>query len=235
MLILYCLVSLLVGTAVCMVAQKKHPWIVQVSYAATVVGCVITAAKISTIAPGVYVSVAIGLYSMTFLLTDFLGEVYNKATAMRAVYMGLIAELLVIFAVYFSIAVPAAPFWANGERYAEVLGAAPRIMVASVLAFVTAQVLDVSVFDWLKKRTSGKHLLLRNNMSTVVGQTTDSIVFYTVAFWGKVPNLLELIVVTCLVKYVIAAVDTPFLYFARHWAGRGDVDRPDREHPKSSA
>ena len=224
MLVIYCFASLAVGTAICMIAGKKRPWVVQIAYAATVVACVVTAAKLSPVIPGVFVSVAIGLYSMTFLLTDYLGEIHGKAVAMRAIYMGLIGEIILIFAVYFSIVVPAAPFWENQEAFAAILGAAPRIMVASVLAFISAQVLDVTVFDWLKKRMSGKHLLVRNNVSTILGQTTDSIVFYTIGFYGKVPNLVELIIVTCLIKYAIAAIDTPFLYFARFWAYRGSTE-----------
>lgn len=218
MLIVYCLLSLIFGTVVCIIAGKKHPWLVQVAYAATVVACLVTAAKLSPIIPGIYVSVAIGLYSMTFLLTDFLGEVYNKGVALRAVYMGIVAEVVFIFAVILSIKVPAAPFWENQGAFAQVLGTAPRIMIASITAFVAAQLLDVTVFDWLKKKMSGRLLAVRNNCSTILGQTTDSIVFYTIAFWGLVPNLLELIVVTCIIKYIITAADTPFLYLARYCA-----------------
>jgi uncharacterized PurR-regulated membrane protein YhhQ (DUF165 family) len=192
----------MVGMVICIIAGKKHAWVVQVSYAATVVACLATAAKISPIVPDVFVSVAIGLYSMTFLLTDFLGEVF-------------------IFAIALSIYVPAAPFWENQEAFVRVLGTAPRIMVASITALVAAQLLDVTVFDWLKKKMSGRLLVIRNNVSTILGQTTDSVVFYTIAFWGVVPNLLELLAVTCLVKYLIAAADTPFLYLARHVANRG--------------
>lgn len=221
MLVLYCILSLIIGTIICIIAGKKRAWVVQVAYAGTVVACLATAAKISPIVPGVFVSVAIGLYSMTFLLTDFLGEVHNKAVALRALYMGIIAELVFMFAISLSVYVPAAPFWENQEAFLSVFGTAPRIMIASITAFVVAQLLDVTIFDWLKKRMSGRLLAIRNNVSTLLGQTADSVVFYTIAFWGIVPNLLELIVVTCLVKYIIAAADTPFLYLARYCANRG--------------
>ena len=220
MLIAYCLASLCLGTAVCLLVRRGNPWPVQVTYAGTVVACIITAAKLSPIVDDVFVSVAVGLYSMTFLLTDFLAEVHSKRAAMRAIYMGIIGEAVVLFAIYFSVAVEAAPFWENQEAFAKTLGAAPRIVLASVVAFVAAQLLDVSVFDWLKTLFKGRLLAVRNNISTFLGQTTDSVLFYSIAFWGLVPNLLELIVVTCLVKYVIAAVDTPFIYLARYWANR---------------
>lgn len=221
MLIIYSLVALSLGTVICVVAGRSRPWLVQAAYAGAVVACLVTAAKLSPITEGVVVSAAIGLYSMTFLLTDYLGEVYGKVTAMRAVWMGIVAEVVMLVAVGFSIAVEPAGFWDGQDAFAATLGSTPRIMLASVSAFVAAQFLDVTVFDWLKRRTKGRFLFLRNNGSTLVSQTADSVVFYTIAFWGVVPNLVELIAVTCLAKYVIAAVDTPFLYAARWMADRG--------------
>lgn len=220
MLVAYVIASLVVGFCLCVLAGTKRPWIVQAGYAATVTACVVTASKLTPAPGGTVVSVAIGLYSMSFLLTDYLGEVFDRATAYRAVAMGIIAELVLIFAVYFSIAVPAASFWENQEAFSTALGAAPRIMVASVLAFVVAQLLDVTMFDWMKRKFEGRLLFVRNNVSTFLGQTADSIVFYTVAFAGIVPNLLELIVATCIVKYAIAALDTPVIYLARGLAHR---------------
>ncbi len=215
MLIIYTLTSLLLGTVICIAAGKERPWLIQAAYAATVVASLITAAKLAPIVDGIFVSVAVGLYSMSFLLTDFLGEVHGKRYALRAVYTGIVAELVVIFSVYFSIAVEPAPFWENQEAFSAVFGAAPRIMIASIAAFVAAQLVDVTVFDILRKRMDGRWLGVRNNASTFAGQTLDSVIFYTIAFWGVVPELSKLIVVTCLVKYAIAVLDTPFLYFAR--------------------
>lgn len=215
MLIIYTIASLVLGTVICILAGKRRPWLVQAAYAATVVASLLTAAKLSPLIEGVFVSVAIGLYSMSFLLTDYLGEIHGKRAALRAVYSGILAEVVVIFSVYFSIAVEPAPFWQDQEAFSTTFGAAPRIMVASITAFVVAQLLDVTVFDLLRKRMKGKWLGLRNNVSTFLGQTVDSVIFYSIAFAGVVPNLFELIVVTCLVKYAIAALDTPFLYLAR--------------------
>jgi uncharacterized integral membrane protein (TIGR00697 family) len=181
----------------------------------------ITAGKISPIVDGVYVSVAIGLYSMTFLLTDFIGEVHSKKEALQAVYMGILAELLVLLAINLSMHVSPAPFWEHQEAFETTFKMAPRIMLASITAFVTAQLMDVTIFDILKKRSNGKYLALRNNASTFVGQTLDSIIFYTVAFYGVIPGLWKLIITTCIIKYIIALVDTPFVYLARAWAHKG--------------
>ncbi len=225
LLIIYTFVALALGFAVCLVAGRDRAWVLQAAYAGTVVACLITAAKLVEAPGGVVVSVAIGLYSMSFLLTDFLSEIHGKAAAFRAVGMGILVQLLTVFAIYFSVAIEPAAFWQEpNEAFREALGTAPRIMAASITAFVVAQSLDVTVFHFIKKKMHDRLLFVRNNLSTFAGQTADTIVFYTIAFIG-VPgvNLLELIIVTCLVKYAIAVLDTPFLYAARrlvtgHWS-----------------
>lgn len=212
MLILYCVLSLVVAISICLLAGRNRPWIAQVAFAALLTGSLVTASKIVPIADGVYVSVAIGLYSMTFLLTDFLGEVHGRRAAIRAVQMAVVAAFLMLFAIVVSIEVSPAPFWQHQEAFEAVLGSAPRILAASILAFVSAQLVDIWIFDKLFRIYSGKRLWLRNNTSTFVGQTIDSVVFYFVAFYGVIPELWGLIITTCLIKYAIALIDTPALY-----------------------
>lgn len=218
--ILYILASLVVGFILCLIAGKNRPWVAQAGYVAAVLTSLVTAAKLSPIIDGTYISIAIGLYSMTFLLTDYLGEVYDRATAMKSVGMALVASLILIIGIQFSINAPVAPFWGDQEAFATVLGTAPRLLLASILAFVTAQLVDVWIFDKLKKATEGKWMFLRNNISTFVGQTIDTVVFFGIAFYGLVPNLALLIITACIVKYLIAILDTPFLYLAVKVANR---------------
>ena len=220
MLVVYTLAALVLGTAFCLSAGRKHPWVIQVAYAGAVVASIATAAKLVEPSSGIVLSVAIGLYSMTFLLTDYLGEVHGKQAAMRALYMGIVAELIFLFAALFSVAIEPASFWSEPQKaYETVFGSAPRIIAASLIAFMAAQAIDITVFDFLKNKTKGKYLALRNNISTFCGQTTDTILFYTIAFYGN-PNvdIVNLVIITCLVKYLIAIIDTPFIYLATHHA-----------------
>ena len=188
--------------------------------------CLVTASKLTPLSEGIVVSVAIGLYSMSFLLTDFLGEIYGKKQALRAVYMAIFGAIIYVFAAQFSVATEPAAYYGFQSAYATVLGTAPRLVIASIAAFIVAQLCDVLVFDKLKEVTNGRFLFLRNNLSTLVGQTLDTIIFYLIAFWGIVPNILELIVVTILVKVAIAIADTPFLY-----AAKNIVSRRSGKHP----
>lgn len=220
MFYLFCLASLFLGLFVCILAGHRRPWLVQAAYASTVVGSILTAWKIVPVFGDMYVSVAIGLYAMSFLFTDFLGEIHGRQTAIKSVYMGLCSALIVVFAIQFSIAVEPAPFWPHQDEYSLIHSRTLRILVASILAFGAAQFVDVHVFHWFKQKTNGRYLALRNNASTFAGQTIDSAIFFTIGFWGEVPNLLELVIVSCLFKFAVALLDTPVLYIARHWANR---------------
>jgi queuosine precursor transporter len=230
--IVYSLVALAIAGALCVLAGRSRPWIAQFSFAALVIGSLATASKISPIIDGVFVSVAVGLYSMTFLLANYLREIYGKAFAIRAIWMGLIGELLFVFATQFALFAPSAPFWQNQPAFDAVFAITPRIFVASVSAYVCAEFSDVQVYHALSRLTKGRHLWLRNNVGTIVGQSVDSAIFYTIAFYGVVPNLLALIVTTCVVKYVIALVDTPVIYavvhLARNGKQAGDYDDSDQ-------
>lgn len=204
--------SLVIATVVCMMARKWGEWVILAGFAGSLAACVVTAAKVATLFPGVFVSVAIGLYSATFLYTDVLSEIYGKKAGYRAVLAGLVIEVIMLMAALFSVKAVAAPFYENADGFAATFGSTPRIIVASILAYCLAQVHDVWAFHLWKKKTKGRHLWLRNIASTIVSQTIDTVVFYTVAFAGVVPGLFQLIWVTCLVKYAIALLDTPFCY-----------------------
>lgn len=228
MMILYVFAAVLVATAICMLAGTKRPWIAQFSFAALAMASVATASKITPIVDGVYVSVAVGLYSMTFMLANYLREIFGKGAAVQAIWMGLLGELLFVFATQFSLAAPSAPFWSNQAAFETVYSITPRIFLASVVAYISAEFTDVNIYHAVMRLTKGRHLWLRNNVGTITGQTVDSVIFYTVAFFGVIPDLITLIITTLVVKSAIAAIDTPAIYFVRHWARKqGDLkDEP---------
>jgi len=113
-----------------------------------------------------------------------------------------------------AIRLPPAGFWEGQEAFVTIFGSSLRIVLASFIAYILAQNHDVWAYDYLKKLTKGKHLWLRNNASTWVSQTIDTIVFVTIAFYGVFPiwNMIWGIV---FLKVIIAAIDTPFLYLIR--------------------
>ena len=104
--------------------------------------------------------------------------------------------------------------YAISEAFVQTLGTTWRIAAASLIAYIIAQNHDVWAYHFWKKTFKGKHLWLRNNLSTGVSQIIDSILFASIAFYGIAP-VIPIILSTIVVKFIIAALDTPFLYGIR--------------------
>jgi queuosine precursor transporter len=152
------------------------------------------------------------VFSMTFLITDLLSEVWGKKAAKKAIWVGFYVNVILVVSVFIVVNWPAAPFALDfAEKFGEVLALAPRIAIAGFIAYVISQNHDVWAFHFWKKLTKGKHLWLRNNASTIVSQLIDSVVFITIAFYGLFP-IWPLILGQWIVKVFIAILDTPFMY-----------------------
>ena len=170
----------------------------------------VLAAKIINIA-GFAVPAGVLAYAITFACSDIIGEVYGEKVARKMVLAGFVAMISVTLLIQLAIVWPAAYFWQGQEMFEQVLGSSPRIIIASMAAYISSQYLDISIFSRLKKATNGKHLWLRNNASTFSSQLIDSAVFVTVAFYGVFP-IGEMIIGQWIVKMLIAAIDTPIVY-----------------------
>lgn len=163
---------------------------------------------------GFVVSASLIVFSMTFFLTDIISEFWGKKEARKAVWSGLLANILLLFSVWVAIQWEPASFWKGQEAFAQTLGITGRIALASLVAYILAQNHDVWAYHFWKDRFKGKHLWIRNNLSTGVSQIIDSIVFVTIAFYGVAP-VVPIIIATIVLKFVVAALDTPFLYAVR--------------------
>lgn len=161
-------------------------------------------------------------FPITFLLTDVVNEVYGRAAANKLVWFGFATMSIVAFLIQILIAIPPSVIWENQDAFKAILGGTFRITIASMIAYLFSQLHDVWAFDMWKRKTKGKHLWLRNNLSTVVSQVIDTIIFIVIAFAGIVPNsaLLPMITGQLVVKWIIALADTPFCYLIVNWARR---------------
>lgn len=168
---------------------------------------------------GVYrfeVSVGILPYPITFLITDILSEIYGKKKANQVVIAGIFASffsMLIILIADFTPAIANSPI--DDAVFHQVFGLSPLAVFASMLAYLFAQLVDIRIFHFWKKRTKGKHLWLRNNFSTFASQFIDTftVVFLLCSFkilpWNIFTSLL---LSGFLFKVIIAALDTPILY-----------------------
>ena len=191
--------------------------------------------KITTIM-GVRVSVGIFFVPVLFLITDIVGEVFGRREASRFVNMATIMLVLLFAMMALCIAIRPNEGWntevdglAMQTQYANVFGSSLRMTVASLVSFALAQQLDVFMFAFWGKVTKGKHLWVRNNLSTIVSQLIDTTVFEFIAFWHISPKfttafVFSLILPYWLFKVVFALLDTPFCYLGVWWlAGKRGV------------
>jgi len=173
----------------------------------------VIAGKLVNIGPFL-VPVAVLCYPITFAVTDIVSEVYGKRTAQKMVWTGFFTSLILVIYSQIAVFYPPASIFANNEAFVKVFGSTPRIVLASILAYIISQTHDVWAFHFWKKVTRGSHLWLRNNLSTMVSQFIDTLTFITVAFAGTIPGnvLVQMIFSQYVVKLIMALIDTPFVY-----------------------
>lgn len=162
------------------------------------------------------------VYASAFLVTDILSENHGREDAKQAVYVGFFS--LIVTTVIMNLALQFTP---HSDDFAQgaletIFRIMPRLAIASLVAYGLSQTHDVWAFHWWKKMTKGRHLWLRNNLSTLVSQALDSSVFTLIAFYGTVPLgiLWEIFISTYVLKFIVALCDTPFVYIARKMKDR---------------
>ncbi|TVZ56837.1 hypothetical protein OD91_2138 [Lutibacter sp. Hel_I_33_5] len=162
------------------------------------------------------ISVGLLPYPITFLITDILSEIYGKKKANQVVIAGIFASFFSLLIIYVSKSVPAIS-WSpvKDDTFLDVFGAAPLAVLASMLAYLFAQFIDIRVYHFWKNLTKGKHLWLRNNFSTFTSQIVDTLtVLLLLCSFGiiKWDLFLGLLISGILFKIIVAALDTPILY-----------------------
>lgn len=190
---------------------------------------------------GYVFAVAIGVlpYPITFLCTDLIGELYGKARASLVVWVGLGLNFWVVLILWLGGVLPGFETMdpATGEPMRDAAGRLPVFfeiraltfgaVTASMIAYLTAQFVDVYVFHWLRKCTEGKHLWLRNNASTLFSQWVDTVAvilithFLTSGLDAVIqkdqplwPQLMALILTGYVFKIIAALIDTAPFYIA---------------------
>jgi len=156
---------------------------------------------------------AVICYSLTFALTDTITELWGKERTKLIVKYGFIVSIISALFIRLAIIMPAAPFWTDQDAYRLILGSNLRIVAASLIAYLISQYHDIWAFVFWKNITKGKHLWLRNNLSTGASQLIDTVIFITLAFAGMGIPLLPIIFGQYIIKIVIALLDTPIVYF----------------------
>lgn len=176
---------------------------------------------------GIILSAGIIPYPVTFLCTDLVSEVYGSRRANVLVLVGFGLSLYVLFLL--NIGQVATPLDGKVQSaYDTIFGGSSRAIIASMIAYLVAQLLDVRLFHYWKNLTDGKHLWLRNNGSTLISQMIDTVLVVSILFYDTLPvaTIIQIIIAGYLFKLIIALVDTPLFYFGTKHFGAWVEERP---------
>lgn len=154
------------------------------------------------------------IFSVTFLITDIVNEKFGRKETQKMIFIAFITQIAVAIFIWIAVVLKPAPFWTDQEAFAKIIGFAPRIMLASWIAFLISENTDAYIFAWFKKITKGKHLWMRNIFSSIPAMALDTLIFVTIAFY-KVQPLLPLITGVLVIKWLVGIVDIPFMYLNR--------------------
>lgn len=189
-----------------------------------------------TVIFGMETSLGVIFYSTIFFATDIIGERHGRAAARQAVLVGFAVSVIIVLMMSLSLLYQPSTRAATADfsasvhaAFATILDFTPRFVAGSLLAYLISQSFDVWAFHRIRQWTEGRHLWLRNNASTMASQAIDTALYSLVVWWGVVElgTAVQLALAKYVFKLAIAAMDTPFVYWARRWRVPGAVaDEP---------
>ncbi|MDR2474978.1 MAG: queuosine precursor transporter, partial [Bacteroidales bacterium] len=154
---------------------------------------------------------ALLVFPVAYILNDCIAEVWGFQKAQFIIWCGFAMNFLAALFYQISVLLPPAPFWEHQDAYSTILSQKPRIAAASLLAFLAGSFLNAFVMSRMKVLSAGKHFSLRAIVSTLAGETIDSLLFFTVAFAGILPlkSMLLMVVTQTLLKSGYEALILP--------------------------
>ncbi len=159
------------------------------------------------------------LFPLTYVLGDVLSEVYGFRAARRVIIAGFSLSALAALTFWVVGLLPPAPGYEHQEAFVAVLGFVPRIVAASLLAFLVGQLLNAYVLVAIKGRWGERHLWVRLLGSSVVGEAADTAIFCLIAFGGilTAPEMLNYMLVGYAYKLAVEVLLLPLTYAAIGW------------------
>ena len=164
------------------------------------------------------------IFPIAYILNDVITEVWGFAKARLIIWTGFTVNILAVLFFSLGIVIPGAPFWQNQEAFATVLGNTPRIVIASLSAYLIGSFLNAFVMSRMKVATKGKGFGIRAILSTLVGESADSIIFVSIAFAGVFPIgvLLTMIFTQAVLKTVYEVLILPVTIWVVEFVKRAE-------------
>lgn len=168
---------------------------------------------------GIVMTLGNTMYVSLYMTSDLLNEKYGQEEARKAVWFGfftlLMTTVIMQMALFFT---PSEGDFAQ-DSLKNIFGLMPRLALGSLCAYFVSQFLDVKLYSWIRKfYPKPEHFWIRNNGSTMISSFVDTLIFCLIAF--SIPSYgwsvwVEILFTTYIIKFVLTAAGTPFLYKAR--------------------
>jgi uncharacterized integral membrane protein (TIGR00697 family) len=128
------------------------------------------------------------VFPISYIINDCISEVWGYRKARLIIWSGFAMNFLVVGMAQLAIMMPAAPFWESGDSFNYVFGMTSRIVIASFCAFLVGSFINAYVMSKMKISSKGRNFSLRAILSTIAGESADSLIFFPIAFAGLIPN-----------------------------------------------
>jgi uncharacterized integral membrane protein (TIGR00697 family) len=151
-------------------------------------------AKIIQLGP-VTTTAGLLLFPVSYIINDCVSEVWGFRKARLVIWAGFAMNFMVVGIAQIAVLLPAAPFWEGGDSFNFVFSMSPRIVTASLCAFLVGSFLNAYIMSKMKVSSKGRNFSLRAIVSTLAGESADSLIFFPIAFGGLIPDDILLIMV----------------------------------------
>lgn len=151
------------------------------------------------------------VFPVSYIINDCVCEVWGYSKARMLIWLGFAMNFFFVMVGALCDAIPGAPYWDNEEGFHAIFGLAPRIAAASFIAFICGSFINAYVMSKMKIASNGKNFSLRAILSTVAGESIDSLIFFPLALSSVVPakELILLMVWQVILKTVYEIIALP--------------------------
>ena len=217
-----------------MKATKDHVSVLFMLFSMLFCVCLITANVLETkqmsFGP-ISITGGIIVFPISYIINDCVCEVWGYRKTRMLIWLGFLMNFLFVVFAAICDAIPGAPYWDNDAGFHAIFGLAPRITAASFVAFVVGSFANAYVMSRMKVSSQGRNFSLRAIMSTILGETADSLIFFPLALGGVVPNselpvlILSQIVLKTLYEILILPVTIQVVRFTKRHEGIDEYDK----------
>jgi len=181
------------------------------------------ATKVIRLGP-IAATAALIVFPIAYIINDVIVEVWGYSKARLIIWTGFLMNVLVVGLTQLAILMPPAPYWEGDEAFRFIFGLGPRIIAASFCAFLVGSFLNAYIMSRMKVVSGGKHFSLRAIVSTLVGESADSIIFFPIAFGAIIGwNELWILALTqALLKTLYEVIILPVTIQVVKWVKRID-------------